>query len=913
MTDLDRRPDPDALIAQLALQPDAHTRGRLKVFVGAAPGVGKTYTMLESARLRQAEGRDVVIGVVETHGRSDTAAMTQGFEIIPRRLYEHRGTTLEEFDLDATLARRPALVLMDELAHSNASGAAHQKRWQDVDALLQEGIDVYSTVNVQHLESLNDVVAGITGVQVRETVPDAVLDGADEVELVDVSPEVLEERLRQGKVYAAGQAGRALDSFFRRGNLIALRELALRRTAERVDAQMRRWRDSTGIAAAWPATESVLVCIGPSPDATRLVRAARRLAGELNASWAVLYVETPGDATLPVARREYVQDALRLAESLGGTAMQVHGHDVVDEALVIAARVNTTRILVGRSRAWWARILPAATIVGRLTAHAGDVDVVIVGDHALDAAGQPAGANAPPRSAKWPGTATSMRPSSPYQEYLAAIGWVILVTMAGSLVRDRVAQINVVMTLLLVQVFNATRYGRGPTLLSTVVAVLVFDVMFVPPYGTLAVSDIRFLLTFLVMFVVGVVMSGLTRRVREQAASARLREARVNRLYALTGELASARTSSDIVRVALRHLTDLVGAPVAWLEPNGSSGGMRVLDTQPAVSWPAEELAVARWSHDRQQPAGRSTATLPAASACYLPLVTNGRSVAVVGLVLTETNPLHTPVERDLLAVMLDQIALAFDRTALADQARAAFLEAEAERLRNALLSSLSHDLRTPLGSVEGAASTLLGSDELTLPERRELATTILDESQRMTRLVGNLLDMVRVESGSLQVQREWHVLDEVVSGAVLRVESRLGDRPLLVDIPASIPLMALDDVLIQQVLVNLLENALRHTPAGTEILVTARADGREVIVTVADRGPGVPEADRLRIFGKFEHGDAGAGGIGLGLSICDGIVRAHGGRIWVESRDGGGAMFRFALPLLTPPPLTDPDAPVAQ
>ncbi|MBL0937380.1 MAG: sensor histidine kinase KdpD [Gemmatimonadaceae bacterium] len=901
MNDSLRRPDPDALLAQLAIPPVGQARGRLKVFVGAAPGVGKTFTMLETARLRQQEGRDVVIGVVETHGRSDTEAMMRGFEIIPRRSYEHRGSRLEEFDLDAALVRQPALVLMDELAHSNAPGAAHQKRWQDIDALLTAGIDVYSTVNVQHLDSLNDVVAGITGVQVRETVPDAVIDEADEVELVDVSPEVLEERLRQGKVYGSGQADRALEHFFRRGNLIALRELALRRTAERVDAQMRRWRDSAGVAVAWPATESVLVCIGPSDTATALVRAARRLAGELKAKWTALYVEQPGDATLPAERREYVQSALRLAESLGGQAMQVAGHNVADEARAIASRINATRILVGRSHRWWAGVFPGLSIPGRLTTRASTVDVIIAGLPASELAAVST------RDSSF-GNSATVRASSSAREYLVASGWVTAITIAGLLIRDRVTEINMVMALLLVLVFNATRYGRGPTLLATVIAVLSFDILFVPPYGTLAVSDIRFILTFVVMFVVGVVMSSLTRRVREQAAAAREREARTSRLYALTGDLSVARASSDVARVSLRHLSDLAGGPVAWLEPHAAGEGMQIIATHPASSWPVEELAVARWSFDRQQPAGAGTATLPAARARYLPLTTNGRPLGVIGLVMGISQNLETPTERDLLGVMLDQIALAFDRTVLADQARAAHLDAEAERLRNALLSSLSHDLRTPLGSVEGAASTLLQTESLGADQRQELATTILDESQRMTRLVGNLLDMVRVESGSLQVQRDWHVLDEIVSGAVLRVETRLGDRMLSVQLPPTLPLVALDDVLIQQVLVNLLENALRHTPAGSAIEISAIADNREVVVTVADRGPGVPEEDSQRIFSKFERGQTSASGIGLGLSICAGIVQAHGGRIWVEPRQGGGACFRFALPMLSPPPIVEPE-----
>ncbi|MCU0625334.1 MAG: sensor histidine kinase KdpD [Gemmatimonadaceae bacterium] len=898
MADVARRPDPDALLAQVEREAGTRTRGRLKVFVGAAPGVGKTFTMLEAARLRQRDGVDVVVGVVETHGRGDTAAMVEGFEVLPRRAIVHRGTTLEEFDLEAALARRPALLLVDELAHTNDPGAPHGKRWQDVQALLDAGIDVWSTLNVQHLESLNDVVAGITGVQVRETVPDAVLDAADEVELVDVSSEVLEQRLRDGKVYVATQAQRALDRFFRRGNLIALRELALRRTAERVDAQMRGWRASAGIAEPWAASEQLVACVGPSPSAQRIVRAARRLAGQLNAPWLVVHVEQPGDATRPAADRELVNDALRLAEELGAQVTTVSGHDVAAEVLAVAGRVNATRVLVGRSHGWRARVLAATTPAARLAAAAGDIDVVLVGDREREPAR--AVASMPARVVR----------TSPWREYGIAVALVAATTLVGLPFRDRIVPTDVALVFLLAIVLVAARGGRGPALLATTLAVLVFDVLFVPPYGTLAVSDVRFTLTFVVMFVVGVTMGGLTRRVREQAEAARLRERRTATLYALSRELAAARHRGDVGRAMLRHVHDLFGGRVALIEPSPDEPAtMQVAAALPQDPWPDPDLAVARWSHDRLQPAGRGTTTLPAAAALYVPLGTTEHRLGVVGLVPDPPDRLDDADERQLLEAMLDQAAVALDRTALADRARQAHLEAEAEKLRNALLSSLSHDLRTPLASVEGAASTLLRDASLPVAQRDDLATTIVEESQRMGRLVANLLDMVRLESGSLQVHREWHVLEEVVGSALLRIESRAGDRAITTHLPTAIPLVAMDDVLIEQVLVNLLENALRHTPAGTPIEVAAEVRSRELVVTVADRGAGVAPADAERIFGKFERGSTGASGIGLGLSICAGIVRAHGGRIWVDAREGGGAAFRFSLPMLAPPPAIDADA----
>jgi two-component system sensor histidine kinase KdpD len=430
----------------------------------------------------------------------------------------------------------------------------------------------------------------------------------------------------------------------------------------------------------------------------------------------------------------------------------------------------------------------------------------------------------------------------------------------------------------------------------------------VPPYGTFAVSDARFVLSFVVMFVVGVVMSGLTRRVREQAEAARDRERRTATLYALSRDLAAARHRGEVAVAALRHLHDLFGGTVAFFEAADDERPMSLVAVRPGGTWPDADLAVARWSHDRGLPAGRGTATLPAARATYVPVRSDAQRLGVFGLVPSPPARLDDADERQLLDAMLGQVAVALDRTALADRARVAHLEAEAEKLRNALLSSLSHDLRTPLGSVEGAASTLLRDDALPVAQRRELATTVVEEAQRMGRLVANLLDMVRVESGSLQVHGEWHVVADVIGGAALRVEPRLAGRALTVDVPASLPLVMMDDVLVEQVLVNLLENALRHTPASSPIDIGAAGRGRELVITVADRGPGVPAADAERIFGKFQRGETGASGIGLGLSICAGIVRAHGGRIWVEARPGGGACFRFTLPMSQHPPVIEPE-----
>lgn len=881
------RPDPDALLARVQQEESRSRRGRLKVFVGASPGVGKTFSMLEAARAAARAGRDVVVGVVETHGRSETAALVEGLEVLPRQAHTHRGAALEEFDLDAALARHPELVLMDEMAHTNAPGTRHAKRWQDVDELLRAGIDVYSTLNIQHLESLNDVVAQITGVIVRETVPDAVLDEADEIELVDVTPEVLEQRLREGKVYLPEQAQRALDRFFRRGNLIALRELALRRTAERVDEQMRGYRASAGIAEPWAASERLLVCVSPSERSLRLVRTARRLAAQLRAPWTALYVELPRHATMPARHREAAQEALRLAEELGGTAVTVPGHDAAEEVLAYARSHNVTRVLVGRSRRAWAAWLFPATVAGRLVGRSEGIHVWVGADD------PEAGSAAPVRTVRL----------GPLRDYLGAAAIVGLLTALALPFHGTLADIDAAMLYLLAVVVTAARYGRGPSVVAALLGVAAFDLTFVQPYGTFSVSDVRYLLTFTMMLVIALVMGGLTTRVREQASVARLRERRASTLYAVSRNLVAARTRPELGRVTLRHLHDLFGGSVRLILPDVEAQ-LDVVAEMPPREGSRPDLGVAKWVFEHGEAAGRGTQTLPAADAIYLPLATPDRVLGVVGMRPDPEDRLSDPSQRHLLETILGQAAVALERTELAEEKRLVHLEFEAEQLRTSLLSSLSHDLRTPLAGIEGAASSLLEDEgRMEAGTRRELAQTIVDEARRMTRLVGNLLDMVRVESGALGVHRQWHVLEEVVGVALLRVGERLAGREVNTDIPAGLPLVPIDDVLIEQVLINLLENAAKYTPAGSPIDIAVAARPGEVLVTVADRGPGVPDEERERIFEKFHRADRGAGGIGLGLAICRGIVTAHGGRLWVDHRPGGGAAFRFTLPIVGEPP----------
>ena len=822
-------------------------------------------------------------------------------EVLPRRRLDYRGAVLEEFDLDAALARRPALLLVDELAHTNAPGSRHTKRWQDVEELLAAGINVYTALNIQHLESLNDVVAQITGVKVRETIPDSILERADEIELVDVSPDVLQQRLREGKVYVPEQASRAIERFFRKGNLIALRELALRRTAERVDAQMRGYMTEQGIRETWATGERLLVCVGPSPSAVRLVRGTRRMAARLHAEWMAVHVETARDQRLSAEEREDVLRALELAEQLGGRAVTLSGPSVADEILAYAREHNVTRIVTGKTRRPRWRDLPEGSLLDALVRGSGAIELLAITGTEQDQ-GQPR--PSPP----------GIRRASRAREYVAAAAIVVVPTVVGLLVRKAgvaVPPIDAAMLYLLAVVVAAARFRRGPALAASLVGIASFDFFFVHPFYTFSVSDVHYLLTFGVMLVVALVMGNLTGRIRNQAEAAREREQRTSALYALSRDLAAARDRDAVVAAALRSVRDTFAIDGVMLLPE-EAGALSPLGPGP-YALDERERAVAQWSFDHGQPAGRGTTTLPGALALYLPLSSSGRAVGVLGLPLAEPSEFRDPARRRLLESLAGQTAAALERLQLAQRSRESEVEVEAERLRTALLSSLSHDMRTPLASIEGAASTLLQELEPDRAARRELASTIVQESHRMGRLVANLLDMIRVEAGTLQVQKEWQLLADAAGVALLRTEEQLRDHPVTTSFPPDLPLVAVDEILLEQVFVNLLENAARHTPPGTPIEVGAESRPGEVIAYVADRGPGLPPGEEETVFRKFYRGGGAGGGIGLGLTICRGIVTAHGGRIWAENRPGGGAVFRLSLPITGTPPQLVTEAPTRQ
>jgi two-component system, OmpR family, sensor histidine kinase KdpD len=886
----EHRPDPDALLARVKEEEARQARGRLKVFLGAAAGVGKTYAMLEAAHARRVEGMDVVVGWVDTHGRAETEVLLKGLEILARRPIEYRGTILTEFDLDTALARRPTLILVDELAHTNAPGSRHAKRWQDVQELLDAGIHVYTTLNVQHLESLNDVVAQITNVRVHETIPDSVLEQADEVELVDLPPEELLQRLKEGKVYVPEQAQEAIKNFFRKGNLIALRELALRRTADRVDEQMQDYMRDHAIGRTWPAVERILVCVRAGPLGVKLVRAARRMAARLHAEWMTVYVETPDHVRLTETDREGLARTLRLAEQLGGQAVTLSGQRVIEEILAYARARNVSKIIVGKPVGSRWRDLLRGAVVDELIRRSADIDIYVIQGQEEDES---------PRRAE--------RLVRPTNWWLLgwAVGTVGLCTALGWVMFPYFELSNIIMVYLLGTVLVAPRLSRPFTILTSIFSVAAFDFFFVPPYYTFAVSDVRYFVTFAVMLVVAIVVSSLTVRIRQQAEAARSRERRTAALYDLSRELAGTRGAATLVQAAVRHIHEVFAGQVVILRP-GPEGGLVLGAAYPSpFEIDTDEGGVVRWVFEHRQMAGLGTDTLPGAQALYVPLIASQGIVGVIGIKPPDAQAFADPEQLHLLETFANQAALAVERAQLADEAQKAQVRAEAERLRNALLSSVSHDLRTPLATIMGSASSLLeNGTHFHRGTWQDLLQSIVDEAERLNRLVSNLLDMTRLEAGTLAVKKDWQPLEEVVGAALTRMQKRLGDRPVGIRLPDDLPLVQMDGVLMEQVFINLLDNGVKYTPVRSGLDISASVSDGAVLVEVADRGPGFAPGEEERVFDKFYRGQtAESRGVGLGLAICRAIVEAHGGKIWAENRPGGGAVFRFTLPAKDVPP----------
>jgi two-component system sensor histidine kinase KdpD len=895
----DARPDPDELLSHVKAEEARARRGRLRIFFGGTAGVGKTYAMLEAARGARGGGTDLVLGYVEPHGRVETERLMEGLEKLPTLPVKYGGIVRQEFDLDAALKRRPAILVVDELAHSNLSGGEppprHPKRWQDIEELLEAGIDVWTTVNVQHLESLNDVVAQITGVRQRETVPDRIFDEADEVELIDLPPDDLLARLKAGKIYIAEDARAAVDRFFRRGNLLALRELALRRTTDRVEAAASR--DAHGDITndvdtrGWLARDRVLVATGPDPQSEQLIRAGKRLADALDADWTVVYVETPALRRLSDRERDRRVALLKLAESLGAETVTLDGPSAVEALLEYASTRRATRVIVGAPkrtglRAWWR---PSTAMELARRAHGFDVITI--------AASEPA-ASREQRARE--SSAAELRQPIRWPRYAAALAISALCTLLAQLMYQYFEPANLVMVYLLGVTATGLRFGRGPSVLSAVVNVAAFDFFFVPPRFTFAVGDVQYLVTFGVMLTIALTIATLMANVRQQTRVAGARERRTAMLYAMSRELAATRGAASMARIAVKHVADVFQCAAVVLLPDAQGRLRHPADPAAPDSYRGSDLAVAQWVHDHGRRAGCGSDTLPAAPALYLPLGDDRRPLGVLGVLPENRRRVTLPEQLHLLETFAGQIGLALERENLAAQAESARLAAQGESLRNTLLSSISHDLRTPLAVMAGAGSTLAShGDELDAATRRSLAASIETRAREMSELISNVLDLTRFESGTPVLRREWESVDDLAAVALQRLEPRLAQHRVELGFAADLPPVFVDASLVVQVFANLLDNAAKYTPPGSRVRVAAAPERGFVRVVVDDDGPGLPAGDAARLFEKFQRGDGegSIAGVGLGLAICRAIVLAHGGEILAHTRGEGGARFEFTLP----------------
>ena len=897
-----QRPDPDQLLAAVEAREARATRGRLKIFFGASAGVGKTYAMLVAAQTIRRAGGDVVIGVVETHGRAETAALLEGLERLPPLMLEVEGATVSEFDLDAALARHPALILVDELAHTNAPGARHPKRWQDIDELLAAGIDVFTTLNVQHLESLNDVVGGITGIRVWETVPDTFFDDADDVVLVDVPADELLARLKAGKVYMPEQIERAAGNFFRKGNLMALRELALRRTADRVEDDVQAYRTDQAIDRIWKTEASLLCCVGPDPGGEHVVRSAARLANQLAVEWTAAYVETPKLQRLPPPERERILTTLKLAQDLGAKTAVLSGNDAAASIVEYAHMHNCSKLIVGRTHAKPGWSWRGGDLARRLGALAPDVDVIEIGRG--EARAEPSKPGIAAESGDDP------RDTSKRLRYLWALLACLATTLIAAPLQPYFDLANTIMLFLLAVVLVAVKFGRGPAVLAALISVASFDFFFVPPRFSFAVSDVQYLLTLMVMLAVALITGQMTAGLRYQARVASFREERASALYEFARDLSSLLQTEQVVEAANKFIAGTFRARVAILIPDDQDH--LELHDPGGIAMTTDLRAAAQWAYDKSEPAGAGTDTLPGSEFLYLPLRAPMRTRGVLAIKAANRRQLLVPEQRRHLDTFAALVAIALERVHYVEVAQAALIRMESERLRNSLLAALSHDLRTPLAALVGLAESL----ELTKPDlsgvQRDTAQAIAEEARRMNALVNNLLDMARIESGDVKLRREWQSVEEVVGGALKAIQPALVSKRIEVALPPDLPLVEFDATLIERVLYNLLENAGKYTPAGTIIRIAAEAQGDHLLVTVSDNGPGVPQGQREAIFEKFTRGsrESATPGVGLGLAISRAIVEAHRGRIWVEDNAGTGARFCFTLPLGNPPDMAQPDEP---
>ncbi len=876
-TRMETRANPDALLAEA----ERETRGRLKVYLGMAPGVGKTYAMLAGARRLRAQGLDVVAGVIETHGRAETMALVDGLEVLPRRRIAYRGQTLDEFDIDGALARRPSLLLVDELAHTNAPESRHPKRWQDVEELVRAGIDVHTTLNVQHLESLTDVVARITGVRVAETIPDAVLERADEIELVDLPPQDLLSRLAEGKVYAPHLAGRAREAFFKPGNLTALRELALRMAAHTVDGQLVGYMRAHAIDGPWPAGERIMALVGPDGLGAAVVRAANRIADQLKAPFLAVTIEPQGRLSNPQADAR-IAEALTLAERLGGRVERLTSADLVGDILGYARRMNVTQIFIGRTRALWWRQVLGRSLVSELIRRADGVAIHVVNE-------APEKGPPPPLRPVGPWRAEAVR----YGEGMVAVGAVVGVALA---VRELASGANIAMLFLAAVLVSAVRSGTGPAIATSAAGFLAYNFFFTEPFHTFEVANWADIVTLVVFVAVAITTGTLAARIRNQALAERARITALQALYDFSRRLGAKVSIDELCHAIVLQLHRLTGRPAVLLLPDGDDLRVRYA-WPPEDDLPARDLAAARWSLQHGEPAGAGTGTMPTAAWHFRPLRTAARTLGVLGIA-GERAPQGDEVQT--VDAVLDQGAVALERINFASDAARVEALTQTEKLRTALLSSVSHDLRTPLTTILGAATSLRRDNERIAPDdRRALLDAIEDEARRLDRFVNNLLEMTRLEGGALSPKREWIDLQDAMEAALLTVRHRQDGTTWLRDFPVDLPPVSADPVLLETVLVNVLDNAAKYGGAGVTLAANVR--GGVADLTVTDDGPGIPPALLPHVFDRFTRAADGkaAPGAGLGLSICKGLIEAMGGTIVAASpvTNGRGTRITITLP----------------
>ncbi|HTW37186.1 MAG TPA: sensor histidine kinase KdpD [Steroidobacteraceae bacterium] len=893
------RPDPDKLLERLKAEEARARRGRLRIFFGASAGVGKTYAMLEAARGARSAGTDVVVGYVEPHGRVETERLLEGLERVPTVQVRYRGLARHELDLDAALARRPAVLVVDELAHSNLMGGdpapRHPKRWQDVEEVLDAGIDVWTTVNVQHLESLNDLIAQITGVRQRETLPDRVFDDAHEVELIDLPPDDLLARLKAGKVYISDEAANAVERFFNKPNLLALREIALRRVADRVEATARASAPASRLAAPRLAGERVLVATGPDVQSEQLVRAGKRLADALDADWTVVYVETPALLKLSEAQRNRRIELLRLGESLGAETVTLDGPSAAEVLLEYAQTRRATRIIVGTPKRSGLKALLRASTATELARRARGFDVIVI---------SPTEHSSAPSAKVSTESPSSLPTQIRWDRYAWAVAVSALCTAVAFLMYPHFERVNLVMVYLVGVTVAGLRLGRGPAALTSVLNVGAFAFCFVTPRFAFRFSDAEYLVTFVVMLVVALVIANLMASVRQQTRAAGARERRTALLYAMSRELAATRGLAPMALAAVRHVAEVFQCRAVVLLPD-ASGKLRFPTEAPLEqSLRGADLAVAQWVVDHGRHAGLGSDTLAAAPALYVPLGDAERRLGVLAVLPSNPRRVLLPEQRHLLDTFAGQIGIAVERVRLAERAEAVRVAAERESLRNTLLASISHDLRTPLAAMAGAGGTLAEhGPALDEPTRASLARSIETKAREMSELVSNVLDLMRLESGQVVLRRDWQMLEDLAEAALGTLAPRLAAYSVETRWPAQLPPVYVDATLVVKVFANLLDNIVKHTPPGTRVVIAAAADGAFVRVTVDDDGPGLPAGDPARLLEKFQRGneEGAAVGVGLGLAICKAIVEAHGGEIEARNRVGGGARFEFTLPAVEP------------